>query len=202
MKRSRRIVAILAILLSYRVDAWPTRLFSDAEVIERSELIVLARIRVGSIKKMTNVGSYEHSAILIVSHVLKGKFQERELPIIIHYGLLPVAARYEKNMADGDATVRSPPEEPGETVRIYEDNPSLGFFRPSGDVHTEQIWLLRHHSFPQAKDYFATTNRLGVWAPEDIQPPTKEKQWAKYLTTVASADGVQPPQKPDVRGER
>ena len=187
MKTSVILVGILAVLLSSRAEAWPTRLYSDAEVVEQAELIVIARIKEGSIKKIFHGGgsSYEHRAILIVSRVIKGEFHEKELPIMIHYGLLPVSARYQNDLAHGDATVRSPPEEPGESVRIYEDNPSEGFFRPSGDVHQEQIWLLRHRSSPRAKDYsdVSTTDLLGIWEPEDLQPPAKEQQLAKYLHT-------------------
>ena len=99
MKFNALIFATILVILSPQcVKAWPTRLFSDAEIVEQAELIVLARVKIGSMKKIFHDHkpgmSYEHSAILIVSHVIKGEFHETELPIMIHYGLLPIASDY------------------------------------------------------------------------------------------------------------
>jgi hypothetical protein len=187
VKTSTMLLAILAMVIATRLEAWPTRLYTDAEVVKRSDLIVLAHVEVGSIKKVLHEGgaSYEHRAVLVVSRVIKGEFHNRKLPFKIPYGLIPVSAQYEKNIDQGDATRRSPPEEPGETVRIYEDNPSEGFFRPSGDVHQEQIWLLRHNLPPNANAYSggAADDILYISAPEDIQPLSKEQQLRKYLVS-------------------
>ena len=159
-------IAILFVLLAAvfprSANAWPTKLYSDAEVVARAELIVIARVKEESIKKVIHKdkGSYEHHAILVVTRVIKGVSHDAELPITIHYGLLPVSARYVKDMN----TKATAPEEPGEATLIFEDNPSEGYFRPTDDVHKEQIWLLHRKS---------QTNALGVLNPEDIQPITK-----------------------------
>ena len=167
---------------------WPTKLYTDREVVEQAELIIVAHIKDGSITRVIHQGSggrYEHRAILIVSRVIKGKFNKKELPFIMHYGLLPVPAENEGKLANGDYVVNNsvPPLGREEAIRIYEDNPSEGFFRPSGDVRKDQIWLLRFHWIAGVPDQtdLATTDLPGVWEPEDIQPPGKEQQLRGYL---------------------
>ena len=186
MKTPLFLTAIFLVAVSARAVAWPVVPHREAEVVGRAELTVAARVKEGSIKKILLGGgsSYEHRAILIVSRVIKSEFHEKEPPITISYGLLPVSARQEKHMEpDEDATVRSRPEEPGESTRIYGDNPSQGFFRPSSDVHQEQIWLLHRLGPPHAKDNLEASprGRIGISDPEDLQPLKKEEQLSHYL---------------------
>jgi hypothetical protein len=171
--RTAILFVLLAAVFPRSAHAWPTKLYSDAEVVARAELIVIARVKEGSIKKVVHkdVGSYEHHAILLVTRVIKGVFNETELPITIHYELLPVSARYVKDMN----TKPTSPEEPGEATRIFEDNPSMGYFRPTDDVHKDQIWLLHREG------YDSQTKTLGVLNPEDIQPITKESRLKRLL---------------------
>ena len=154
--------------------------YSDDVVVDRSELMVLAHVKEGSITKITLPAKYEHRAVLILSRVIKGTLAAKEVPIIIHYGLLPVAVSSERYMA----MEQSVPEVVGEAVKIHEDNPSEGFFRSSGDVHQDQIWLLRHHRFPSPKDHYdggETTDLLGIWDPEDLQASANEQKLSSYL---------------------
>lgn len=89
--------------------AWLRVPYEDAEVVGRSELIVVGRLKAGSIERVPhprkeNEGaSWEHHAVLIVDEVLKGKVVVKEMPVVIHYGLDPVR--------DGRAA-REPPDEP------------------------------------------------------------------------------------------
>ncbi|MCF7788364.1 MAG: hypothetical protein K9N47_19740 [Prosthecobacter sp.] len=169
------LLALLAAVFSGTAGAWPTRLYTDAEVTARAELIVIARVKEGSIKKVAHKseGTYEHHAILLVTRVIKGVFQDAELPITLRYGLLPVAARYVKDMN----TRPTAPEEPGEATHIFEDNPSEGYFRPTADVHKNQIWRLHH----QGNSYETHAKTLGVLNSEDIQPLTKEDRLKQLL---------------------
>ena len=167
-------------------------------VVKRAELIVIARIKTGSVKKNFHDHgpgrgfTYEHSAILIVSHVIKGELHQPELPIMIHYGLLPVSNGWQNKPSQHgfafDDAVHSPPEFPGESTIIYEANPDPGgLHRPSGEIHHKQIWLLRHNSSPKGKELgyddraLATTNFLGIWDPEDLKPSEKLQELAKYI---------------------
>lgn len=187
MKTWLAITVALATLVLYPANAWEFSVYTDAEVGQKAEWIVLAHVKEGSIEKILHgsKNNYEHRAALVVSRVIKGEVREKELRITIHYGLFPVSARYEKDLANDSVTVLSKPsEEPGETVKIYENNAKWGFTRPSGDVHQEQIWMLRHVNSPaQVRGHadFDTIDLPGIWEPEDIQPPTKEQQLSKYL---------------------
>ena len=180
MKTLMMCVAILCVILSDHVEAWPTSYYSDDIIVDRSELIVLACVKEGSISKISLPAKYEHRAILIVSRVIKGNLEKKEIPIMIHYGLLPVAVSSERYMA----TEQSVPEVEGEAVKIHEDNPSEGFFRSSGDVHQDQIWFLRHHRLPSPRDHHddgETTDLFGIWDPEDLQAPANERKLSPYL---------------------
>src|SRR5437868_5550017 len=76
--------------------AWLRPHYEDATVAERSELIVVARLKVGSIqyvpheKKPSEGMSWEHHPTLVITQVLKGECKEKEIPVVIHYGLDPV----------------------------------------------------------------------------------------------------------------
>jgi hypothetical protein len=174
--------AILALLCN-QAGAWPVYLYTDAEVVKQAELIAVGHLKEGSLSRIPHPGSYEHRAVLIISRVIKGKANGQELPIIIHYGLLPVPARYEAQLDTNHFAELDhiPPFSPDETIRIYEDNPSEGFSRPSGDIRKDQIWLLRLHEKAGMRDdpQIATTNAPGVWEPEDIQPLSKEQELEK-----------------------
>jgi hypothetical protein len=179
-------IAISALLLDHAA-AWPTMKYTDAQIVERAELIVVAHIKDGSLARVIHIAdgarSYEHRATLVITGVIKGGIQTREMPIIIHYGLLPVPARFD-NMLDRFVEMsRIPPYDAQEAIKIYEDNPSEGFFRPSDDVRKDQIWLLRVHRTAGMRDDadVATTDLPGVWDPEDIQKSGKEQDLRKYL---------------------
>jgi hypothetical protein len=180
-------VVMILLLGRERASAWSTPLYSDAKVLQRAELIVVARLKPGSLARVqhrnSDGGRYEHHAVLQISQVIKGKWEKSELPIIIHYGLLPVPARYAKTL--NDSSFLAPDQIPlytsDETIRVFEDNPSEGFFRPSGDIRKDQIWCLRLHREAGVRDdsSVATTDSLGVGDPEDIQPLSKEQEFKR-----------------------
>jgi hypothetical protein len=73
--------------------AWLRPVYEDADVVARSQLIVVGHLQRGSIvyvphRRRPHRGhSWEHHAALVVRRVLKGKgkLARRELPLIIHY---------------------------------------------------------------------------------------------------------------------
>src|SRR4051812_43392822 len=89
-------VLLLVILCPGIVLAWLRAAYEDATVVERSELIVVARLKEGSIRHVPHRNppgegqSSEHHATLVITQVLKGKCDAQEIPVIIHYGLTPV----------------------------------------------------------------------------------------------------------------
>src|SRR3954463_7942432 len=94
---NRGLVALVpSLLLSSPALAWERAPYEDAEVVERSPIILVGRVKEGSLqyvphqKKPTDGASWEHTATLAVDEVLKGKVVLKEFPIVIHYGLDPV----------------------------------------------------------------------------------------------------------------
>jgi hypothetical protein len=90
--------SLLMLVLCARIaHAWLRPTYEDATVVERSELIVVAHLKEGSIqhvphkRKPDEGASWEHHAILVITKVLKGKCDTAEIPIVIHYGLTPRA---------------------------------------------------------------------------------------------------------------
>lgn len=98
MIRRFGLLILLLILLSCSSAcyAWPRASYEDAVVIERSELIVVGHLKEGSIqyiphdKAPTAGASWEHHATLVISEVMKGTSHDKEISIVIHYGLTPV----------------------------------------------------------------------------------------------------------------
>lgn len=88
---------ILLIEFGYTNEWLP---YEDAEIVGRSELIVVGHLLPDSIQyiphteKDGHVHSWEHHATLIIAEVLKGKMNKKEIPIIIHFGLTPVVGGY------------------------------------------------------------------------------------------------------------
>lgn len=190
-----KILAVLSFVLCAllgRTAAHPTTLHTDTEVVKRAELIIVAHVKDGSIKRIAHyrpisdgvsARSYEHRATLIVSRVIKGKLESHELPITIHYGLLPVPAREEYAWMRNGFREKDemPPYNNQEIIRIYEDNMGMGR-RNSEDIRKDQIWLLRRYGTNGVQND-DTTELLGIWDPEDIQSLTKEHELSKHLRT-------------------
>lgn len=84
-----RLSSLICALLLYPIAAaaWLRPQYEDATVVDRSELIVVAHIKPGSTeyvphKKQPDEGaSWEYHATLVVSEVLKGKCDDKEIPI-------------------------------------------------------------------------------------------------------------------------
>jgi hypothetical protein len=69
-----------------------------------------------------------------------------------------------------------PSYDDSEPIKIYENNPSEGFFRPSGDIRKDQIWFLERSTAEEVRmnPEISKAGVLGVREPEEIQPPEKE----------------------------
>ena len=141
--------------------------YSDAQVVSRAELIVVGHIRDGSVTLVTHpkdvVGavSWEHHADLIVLDVLKGTAPSNSMVVSIHYGLDPMADHFSRS-----------------TNGVLEIYDTADFPRcVSGDIHTNQIWLLRRVQKPANVD----TDWIGIYDPGDIQPISKKSELMTYL---------------------
>ena len=153
---------------------WLQRYYSIAEVVPRSELIVVGRINANSIVRVPHGnGGWEHHVELLISEVLKGHTSETSMVVSIHYGLSPVVGGYL-----GDIDLRR-------FLTNYPTNAVLVAATPgagrhafiTGDIRTNHIWLL-HHVRPPLHD---DSDMIGVKDPGDIQPMAEKAELLRHL---------------------
>lgn len=183
-------VSLVTLLLaSNAAHAWLRPHYEDAIVVERSELIVVAHLKEGSIqyvshKKGPDEGaSWEHHATLVITNVLKGKCDEKEIPIIIHYGLTPVLGGY-VNRDNFMINYRAGRDDyPKDIIEIFDTgNSARG--RPSlvEDARQDNLWFLRKRSGTYGRE--PGTGKYGIVDPEDLQP----LEWKDYFLAYMADD--------------
>jgi hypothetical protein len=140
--------------------AWLRTSFSDAEIVSRAELVVVGHIKDGTMKLVNHRDGHEHHVDLLISEVLKGSIPSNTLTVSIHYGLDP--------FTNGGTAA----------VEIWDTGNSQRSGSPvSGDLRTNQIWLLRQEKNAVNED----TDWMGIYDPEDIQPLSRKAELMKYL---------------------
>ena len=177
---------VILLLASNAAFAWLRPQYEDAIVVQRSELIVVAHLKKGSIeyvphkKKVYEGASWEHHATLIVTEVLKGKCNDKEIPIIIHYGLTPVVGGYAKRenfMIDYRAGRNDYPKD---IIEIFDTgNSERGLPSLVKDARHDNLWFLRKRSGIYGRKPGA--GKYGVVDPEDIQPLGMKKYFLAYM---------------------
>lgn len=188
MKPFLYISAIL--LLANPSQAWLRRPIPDLELAQRAELIVVAHIRAESIVYVPHQVAdgegmnWEHHATLVITEVVKGTYTQKELPIIIHYGLDPMVeiGRDVHMFSDKNIKKYITPATP---VALY-DHPGEMSGEYVDDICKDQIWFLQQKD----PDYFTggdsihgdTVGAPGIWDPEDVQPPYLKPFFAALLT--------------------
>lgn len=168
----------LLAVLSGRALAWLRVTYEDATVVERTELLVVAHIKPDSIKKVPHDrkpgegASWEYHATLVITEVLKGKCDKREIPVILHYGLTPVV-RDDKNNPTRQAVV------------IHDTGGSI-IRRPLlNDASDDNLWFLRRRGGIYGRE--PGTGNFGVVDPEDVQPLALKRYFLCYLAANPAA---------------
>lgn len=194
MRRFARYAIALAGLVGFAdpANARMRMQYEDWEVVERSELIVVGHLKRDSIqrvphKKKPGEGqSWEHHATLAVTKVLKGKTKEKQLPIIIHYGLDPRSKRVDLF-----------PNRPGAKKGRLNAVLSFLFSRPIVEIHDtgnsswspapviedatdDNLWFLRRRSGLYGEKPGA--GKFGIVDPEDVQSITLKDYVLAYLS--------------------
>src|SRR5262245_15292902 len=164
---------ILSLIVS-PAHAWLRVWIEDAEQIKQSELIVVGRLEEESIKYVPVGGLRVHHAILIVTETLKGKQENAELPIIIHYGLDPVVGgriRYESLNKDY----------PKGIVEIIDTGSSAVGGPPiCADARKDHIWFLNRRSGAYGRE--PGTGDYGIVEPQVVQAISLKDYFLAYLS--------------------
>ncbi|MCL2640099.1 MAG: hypothetical protein FWD53_04570 [Phycisphaerales bacterium] len=175
---------LLAIILiatcSLPAHAWLRLHYEDAQIVERSELIVVGSLKTDSLmivphpKPKYGGVSWETHAMLTIREVVKGELNEKEIPIVIRYGLDVSTGgenlnrgRFEKNT----------PLPKADKILLIDTGNSAFTFGPGWDLAQDNLWLLRkktHRAQP-------TDTSFGIEDPEDVQPLTLRKYLECYL---------------------
>jgi hypothetical protein len=153
--------------------------YSDAEIVSRAELIVVATVKESPMRYVRDPGGHglpEHHVELQVSEFLKGTNIDRTIPVCVTWGLTPVTGGYYSNsslMLDlrGIST-----NYPKEVIEVVDSGSRLDRF--TGDIRTNHIWLLRHEP---SRETSCRSNLLCIFDPEDIQPLRRSGDLMKHL---------------------
>jgi hypothetical protein len=191
MKRLALLVGLLVSLPGGMAVAWPVMVYSDAQLADQAETIVVGHVKKGSLTVTQYPSDYISHAVLVVTTFVKGENKPREIPIILNYGLLPVPVRLKDKTAGIGDILKEFPRALNENgpILLFEDNPSEGCTQISNDVYQDQLWLLRKNKIsvsqvpsdlPGAfREVFVSG--LGVWDPQDVQPLAKENKFKALL---------------------
>ena len=179
---------VIPLLSSNAAHAWLRPYYEDATVIERSELIVVAHLKGGTIehvphKQRPGEGAWEHHATLVITDVLKGKFDEKEIPIIIHYGLTPVTGGYVKRTNFMIDRRGGREDYPKDIIEILDTGNSCHGLPPLvKDARQDNLWFLRKRSGAYGRK--PGTGKYGIVDPEDLQP----LKWKDYFLAYMADD--------------
>lgn len=161
-------------LLLLLLAGWMRAPNEDADVVARSELIVVGHLKPGSIYRVSHEHWWEHHAVLVITQSLKGS-STTEVPIIIHYGLDPMARGTNPLFVDID-TLGSHAVEP---VLILDTGNSSQSFAPLvPDATKDNVWLLRKLGGEYGREPGTV---YGIADPEDLQPLADRDYLALYL---------------------
>jgi hypothetical protein len=165
--------------------AWLRRSYSDMEVVSRAELIVIGRVKPGSVvlvphdNKNRGAG-WEHHVELLIDEVLKGQTSATSMVVSVHYGLDPVIGGYTSNQFRMLNAAHGRTNYPKDAIEIFDTgNSALSFTPITGDLRTNHVWLLRHLS-PKERNH-NDSEMIGIRDPEDIQPIRKRDELLRYL---------------------
>ena len=178
MKHLKKLTVICAFVVVFESSVccgWLRMRVEDAVLVERSELIVVGHLKADSImyvphKRDKNEGrSWEHHVVLAVTEVLKGKLDEKEIPLVIHYGLDPyIGGRCPKD--GGKINIRAYQRDfPKDRIEIL-DTGNSGFSpKPLvEDAGKDNIWFLQRRSGRYGRK--SGNGRFGIADPEELQP--------------------------------
>ena len=173
----------LCVFCAVVVVAAPRRHYSDAQIVSRAELIVVGRVKEGSVKltRLTD-NSWEQRADLLISEVLKGQTSATSLVVQIEGQLRPVVGGYSDwNGVIIDLRGRAGTNYPKDIVEIAYTGTTQGDTDSlDGDLRTNHVWLLRSEEQPGR----GKMDRLSIFDPEDIQQINRKEELLRVLKSL------------------
>jgi hypothetical protein len=158
---------------------WAHAPISDPDLVQHSDLIVVARVEPDSIVFIRNAqdNSWKHTAVLIVEQVIKGKSNSDTLPVIFYYGMDPISIGGHGEF-QGLSKAQADPN--SQIVMGYQGG---RYGRVPGDLRKDHIWFLRYPPSPaHPTDPHEGLNILGVSEPEELQPVELAPYFDAFLT--------------------
>jgi hypothetical protein len=182
---SLTLAAALLLLAPSAAFAWLRVRYEDAQVVDRSTLIVVAHIKSGSLQYLDTTAetapghSWNYHATLVIIKTLKGKLSADEIPITLFYGI--EATVEGKRQHDGDG------KEPGtfakDSIQLY-DHADLAPMLCQ-DATQDSIWLLQQRTGYRGDK--TGTGDFGITDPEEIQPLALLPYYQCYLSASPEA---------------
>ena len=154
----------------------------DATLVERSEIIVVAHQM--RIREIGDLNSQRHYyASVKVDRVLKGAFKGEDLPLVIHYGLLPVRIRQSGQTAL--SIEHRSPAVLGVSMDRLEIFDTLSSARGGPpvvpDALGKNIWFLRRLDVHDRAGNLLSRGEFGIADPHDVQMVALEPYLGAYL---------------------
>lgn len=178
------IASAMILFWSATAGAWIRMEYEDMAVVDRSEAIVVGRLDKDSIKYVPrgdNGGgaSWEYHATLAVSETLKGSLKDKQIAIVINYGLDPllggIGMRPNKALYPGPAPAGFTPDR----IDIIDAGNSVLIAQPVlENAQKNNLWFLRHLGGELGREQ--GKGDWGILDPEDVQP-LKFKDYFKSL---------------------
>jgi hypothetical protein len=181
-----KVCAICLLLYASSASAWIRRSVSDDELVERSELIVIAHLSYSGIEYVDHPDpqrghSWEHHALLTISSVMKGTCQQKEIPVIFRYGLSPMIGG---KIEHANLIVKPPMGEffdPRDAVKLLDTAEHHGP-EPIDDLRQNSLWFLRKRTGVYGEEPGGVV--FGIADPEEVQAV----KWTDYFHAYLEDD--------------
>ena len=111
---------------------------------------------------------------------MKGSSKDKEIPIIIHYGLDPIIGGYEERNGFMINIRGDRKDYPKDSIEIIDTGGHGGRIPLIKDAREDNIWLLRRLSGIYGRD--PGTGNLGIVDPQDLQPIELKQYFLAYLS--------------------
>lgn len=168
----RQCIIVVATILIWSglAGAWLRSTHEDATVVQRSQLIVVGHLDKDSIQYVPHEktgdsgASWEYHATLVVTETLKGSVKEKQIPIVINYGLTPlVGGRDPRSSRDLGGNLPDPAF-PKDRIDILDFGGRGGCVL--ADAQKDNLWFLRHLGGELGRE--EGKGPLGIVDPEDV----------------------------------